>query len=89
MIMYLPVITFDAPPKSLVDLKEEYSRDVDILRKEFFKKDDPLPFSCTLEAELKPPAYRPEVIEMMKIAAKKTKVKYPHNTGLKYYPFQK
>lgn len=72
-----------------MDLKEEYTRDVDILRKDIFKKEAPVAFKCTLESELKPPAYRPEVIEMMEIAAKKTKEKYPHKTGLKYYPFQK
>lgn len=77
------------PPRSIFDLREEFSRDVDILRNEIFRKEDPEPFACTLEDELKPPAYRPEVIEMMKVAARKTKEKYPHKTGLKYYPFQK
>lgn len=87
--MIITVITFDAPPNCLDDLKEEYMRDVDILRRAIFKKEDPEPFECTLETELKPPAYRPEVIKMMEIAARGQKERYPQRTGLKYYPFQK
>lgn len=82
-------MTFDAPPKCLDDLLEEYTRDVDILKRAFYKVEEPEPYNCTLHEELQSPAYRPEVIEMMKIATKGQKEKYPHNTGLKYYPFQK
>lgn len=87
----LLVLTFDAPPSSLLDMKEEYSRDVDILRRAVFNVNNPeeFEFNCTLDIELQPPSYRPEVIQMMKIAAKKQKEKYPTYTGLKYYPFQK
>lgn len=53
------------------------------------KLDDPKEFKCTLEDEMKPPAYREEVIRMMRIAKKNQKEKYPQNTGLTYYPFQK
>lgn len=68
---------------------EEYSRDVDILRNLVTKLEAPEQFSCTLEEEMKPPAYRQEVIQMMEAAKKKQKEKYPQNTGLSYYPFQK
>jgi small subunit ribosomal protein S6 len=52
--------------------------------------DDEVPIKrCTIHEELQPPAYRKEVINMMKKAAKGQKEKYPQHTGLKYYPFQK
>lgn len=82
-------MTFDVPPKCISDLMEEYSRDVDILKRQIYKVEEPEKVECTLHEELQPPAYRKEVIEMMKIAAKGQKEKYPQHTGLKYYPFQK
>lgn len=83
------VVTFDVPPKCIADLMEEYSRDVDVLKRQIFKIEEPSNAECTLSDELQPPAYRKEVIQMMKVAAKGQKEKYPQNTGLKYYPFQK
>jgi small subunit ribosomal protein S6 len=77
------------PPNALDDLNEEYTRDVDILRRKFIRLHEPEKFECSLDDELQPPAYRKEVIEMMRIAARGQKEKYPQNTGLKYYPFQK
>lgn len=68
---------------------EEYGRDVDILRKNAAKLKEKEEFECTLEEEMKPPAYREEVINMMRIAKRNQKEKYPQNTGLSYYPFQK
>lgn len=81
--------TFQVPPQNVETLVEEYSRDVDILRNLVTKIEDLEPFDCTLEEETKPPAYRKEVIEMMRAAKRKQKEKYPQNTGLSYYPFQK
>lgn len=83
------VFKFDAPPGAIQDLREEYGRDVDIIKKEIFKVEEPEKVECTLHEELQPPAYRKEVIEMMEEAKKKQKEKYPQNTGLTYYPFQK
>ncbi|KAG5680135.1 hypothetical protein PVAND_009660 [Polypedilum vanderplanki] len=84
------IVTFDVSPKKLDDLLEEYTRDVDILKRSIFKiEDEPQKIECTLDEELKPPAYRKEVINMMEKAAKGQKEKYPQNTGLNYYPFQK
>lgn len=51
--------------------------------------EDPEKLECTLHDELQPPAYRKEVHKMMQIAKKYQKEKYPQNTGLSYYPFQK
>lgn len=79
----------DVAPKHIQDIQEEYQRDVDILRRSFFKVEEAEKVECTLQDELQPPAYRKEVIEMMNIAKKNQKEKYPQNTGLKYYPFQK
>lgn len=83
------IIKFDVPPKHLADLDEEYGRDVDIIRKLIIKVQEPEKQQCTLEEELQPPAYRKDVIKLMDIAKRKQKEKYPHNTGLSYYPFQK
>lgn len=77
------------PPNNVETLVEEYSRDVDILRNLVTKVEEPEKFECTLEEETKPPAYRKEVIQMMEAARRKQKDKYPQNTGLSYYPFQK
>lgn len=83
------VVKFDVPPTALQDLVEEYGRDVDIVKRHIFKDEQPSRFACTLHEEMMPPAYRKEVIKMMSIAKKKQKEKYPMNTGLSYYPFQK
>lgn len=80
---------FDIPPNYLQDINEEYGRDVDIVKRFIFREETSMTFNCTLEDELKPPAYRKEVIEMMRIAKKSEKGKYSLNTGLDYYPFQK
>ncbi|CRK98773.1 CLUMA_CG011922, isoform A [Clunio marinus] len=82
-------ITFDSPSKVVFDLNEEYGRDVDIVRSNIFKAEEPVKIKCTLQEELQPPAYRKGVIRMLRIARKGQKEKYPLNTGLNYYPFQK
>lgn len=83
------VLKFVVDPESIKDLDDEFNRDVDIIRKRIFKVDEPKRVPCTLEEELQPPAYRKEVIELMEVAKRKEKKKYSHNTGLKYYPFQR
>lgn len=83
------VIKFDIAPSALQDLTEEYGRDVDIIKRHIYKIEEPEKVECTIQEERQPPAYRKEVIEMMELAKKKQKEKYPHNTGLNYYPFQK
>lgn len=86
------VIKFDSPPTAILDLKEEYGRDVDIIRRHIFKLEEETleeKKPCTLHEELLPPAYRKEVIEMINLGKKNQKPKYPQNTGLSYYPFQK
>jgi hypothetical protein len=49
---------FICPPASLRDLQEEYSRDVDIVRRRIFRLETPEEFECTLHEEMQPPAYR-------------------------------
>lgn len=82
---------FDVPPQHLEDIAEEYSRDVDIVRKRIFnidKAEEPL--QCTLHEEMQPPAYRKDVQELIAIAErKKPKKRFNYNSGLDYYPFQK
>lgn len=86
------VFKIDTASQAVVDLKEEYSRDVDIIRQRVFKVQSDDKSSCTLEQETLPPAYRKEVQQMIEVG--KTQVnqftyKFKYNSGLDYYPFQK
>lgn len=86
------VLKIDTASQTVADLKEEYSRDVDIVRQRVFKAQENNNQSCTLEEELLPPAYREEVQQMIEVG--KTQVnrftyKFKYNSGLDYYPFQK
>lgn len=83
------VIQFDSPPTLISDLKEEYGRDIDIIRRNIFKLEKQPKIDCTLEEEMQPPAYRKEVIEMMAKAKRREKRPYDHRSGLSYYPFQR
>lgn len=80
---------FDCATNLIADFREEYSRDIDIVRVNVFKVEEPPTLECTLDEELLPPAYRKEVIEMMAMAKKREKPKYDQKSGLDYYPFQK
>ncbi|XP_030380156.1 probable 28S ribosomal protein S6, mitochondrial [Scaptodrosophila lebanonensis] len=82
-------IAFDTSPTKIADLKEEFGRDIDIIRRHVFKIEEPEKFKCTLHQEMLPPAYRKDVQEMIEIAKRKQKPKYNYNSGLDYYPFQK
>ncbi|XP_013106295.1 small ribosomal subunit protein bS6m [Stomoxys calcitrans] len=82
-------INFDVAPTKIADMKEEFSRDVDIIRRNVYKMEEPEKYECTLHEEMLPPAYRKDVQEMIEIAKKKQKPKYNYNSGLDYYPFQK
>ncbi|EDW68840.1 small ribosomal subunit protein bS6m isoform X1 [Drosophila virilis] len=82
-------ITFDTAPTKLSDLKEEFGRDIDIIRRYIFKVEEPEDYECTLHEEMLPPAYRKDVQELIDIAKRKQKPKYNYNSGLDYYPFQK
>ncbi|GAB0100442.1 Probable 28S ribosomal protein S6, mitochondrial [Sergentomyia squamirostris] len=86
-------LEFSVPPKNLEDIDEEYSRDVDIVRRRIYKIEDeinvPKHEPCTLHEELLPPVYRKDVQEMLAIAARKKNPKFKYNSGLDYYPFSK
>ncbi|CAG4964556.1 unnamed protein product [Parnassius apollo] len=86
------VFKIDTATQAVADLKEEYSRDVDIIRQRVFKVQNDGDHSCTLEEEMLPPAYREEVQKMIEVG--KTQInrfthKFKYNSGLDYYPFQK
>ncbi|CAH0384129.1 unnamed protein product [Bemisia tabaci] len=89
------VVEFEVAPHHLLPLKRIYERDVDIIRSNIFKVKDPAEesHSCTLDDELKPPAYRKEVQDMIAASLKvknwKPKSAWLPNTGLHYYPFQR
>lgn len=82
-------INFDAAPTKIADMREEFGRDIDIIRRHIFKVEEPEKFQCTLHEEMLPPAYRKDVQEMIEVAKRKQKPKYNYNSGLDYYPFQK
>lgn len=86
------IIRMDTTTQTVSDLREEYSRDVDIIRQRVYKASSDNDMNCTLEEELLPPAYREEVQKMIEVG--KTQVnkfthKFSYNSGLDYYPFQK
>lgn len=86
------LIKMDTATKAVMDLREEYSRDVDVIRQRIYRSQEPADAICTLEEELLPPAYREEVQKMIEVG--KTQVnrftyKFKYNSGLDYYPFQK
>lgn len=83
------VMQFDAPTPLIQEMKEEYGRDIDIVRRHIFRVDVPEPVECTLAEEMLPPAYRKEVQQMVAIAKRNEKPKYNQKSGLDYYPFQK
>lgn len=86
------VFKIDTATKAVMDLKEEYSRDVDVIRQRVFKTQECCDNNCTLEEELLPPAYREDVqkmIEMGKTQVNRFTYKFKYNSGLDYYPFQK
>lgn len=82
-------IAFDTAPTKIADLKEEFGRDIDIIRRYIFKLEEPEQQPCTLHEEMLPPAYRKDVQKLIEAAKKNQKKKYNYNSGLDYYPFQK
>ncbi|XP_059613313.1 small ribosomal subunit protein bS6m-like [Phlebotomus argentipes] len=87
------LVEFSLPPSQIEDINEEFSRDVDIIRRVIVKTENELQTpkvkACTLHEELLPPAYRKEVQEMIAIGKRKQKPKFKYNSGLDYYPFAK
>jgi len=81
------IVKFDAPAMSLSELYSEYHRDLDIIRTGFHRiKPDPV-VECTLQEELKPPAYR-EDVEKMIATGRKEERKFEAHDGLNYYPWR-
>lgn len=82
-------IEFNAPPKYIEDIYEEYGRDVDIVRRRIYKKQETEFKECTLDTEIQPAPYRKKVQDLITQARKSDKPKFEYNSGLNYYPFQK
>lgn len=57
---------FDASPALPLAMRAEIKRDVDVIRATYITLSPPTKIECTLEEEMKPPAYRPSVQDMMK-----------------------
>ncbi|KAL9903536.1 probable 28S ribosomal protein S6, mitochondrial [Glossina fuscipes] len=82
-------INFNVAPQKVADLREEFGRDIDIIRRSIYRVVEPEKYECTLPEEMLPPAYRKDVLDMIEIAKRNHKPKYNYNSGLDYYPFQK
>nr|XP_050861948.1 probable 28S ribosomal protein S6, mitochondrial [Vespula vulgaris] len=82
---------FDVPPSRVMDLIDEYNRDVDILRNRIYKEENIQPIECTLHEELLPPIYRKDVMKLMEIAEiqRKKHEKLQFNREMVYYPSSK
>ncbi|KAL2729568.1 hypothetical protein V1478_005858 [Vespula squamosa] len=82
---------FDVPPSIVINLMDEYNRDVDILRNRIYKKEKIQPIECTLHEELLPPIYRKDVMKLMQIAEiqKKKHQKLQFSREMTYYPSPK
>lgn len=83
------IVQFVAPTMTLPAVKTALKLDQDIVRSTVIKLKSKKAFECTLQDELKPPVYRPEVHQMIKEAEERVPVKekFQQNTGLDYYPF--
>ncbi len=84
------IIQFDAPPTALEQVTDSVRRDIDVIRPSLVKMRPPSKFTCTLEEELQPPAYRKDVTELIESEGKGKKPLFKRNIpGLDYNPFQK
>lgn len=82
------LFTFDLPFVHLRDLKDEYVRNVDIIRKAIHEIKQPVDIECTMYKDMIEPAYREDVQKMLKMSKKKEKKYWLPNTGIDYYPFR-
>jgi len=84
-------IYFDAPPQEIDKVVDKCQRDMDIVKSQIYKQNEPSNKKCTFHEEMLPPPYRPSVQKLMEIAKKQRRNKYDfkYNSGLDYYPFNK
>nr|CAG4650629.1 EOG090X0IQO [Sida crystallina] len=84
------VIKFDAPPSAMEQVTDAVKRDIDIIRPAVFKMEKQSLPGCMLEEELKPPAYRKDVEELIKEGRKIKEPLFKRNIpGINHNPFQK
>ncbi|KAK8393071.1 hypothetical protein O3P69_013240 [Scylla paramamosain] len=85
------LLDFVAPPIKIADITDNFKRDVDLIRPVVFNKEDPLPITCTLHQEIKPPAYRSEVQKMIQEAKQRVPIskrkRFKLVTSVGYNPF--
>ena len=84
------LIQFDAPSAAMEQVADAVRRDIDVIRPHFFKMEPKTLFSCTLEEELKPPAYRKDVEDLIQEGRRTKPTYFKRNIpGIDYNPFQK
>ncbi|KAK3862426.1 hypothetical protein Pcinc_031715 [Petrolisthes cinctipes] len=85
------LVRFVAPPSSITNISDNCLRDLDIIRPFISKVEGQPAISCSLHQDLKPPAFRPEVHQMMEEAKKRVPIyarnKFKLNTPMGYNPF--
>jgi small subunit ribosomal protein S6 len=84
------LMKFDAPSSAVEHLNDEFKRDIDLIRTHVVKCEEPVKQECTLEEELKSPAYRKDVQQLVEESRKTVRKQFKQNSpGFDYYPFQK
>lgn len=83
------LMTIDLPTPRMYEFKDECLRDLDIIRTRLFRIQPKESKPCTLEEELVPPSYRPDVKKLMQMDKKHREGKWKPNSGIDYYPFQR
>ena len=73
------LIHFDAPTSAIEKVQDALRRETDVIRPHLLKKETPPSFTCTLQEELQPPAYRKDVQELISEGRKIKKTHYKMN----------
>lgn len=85
------IFNCDLQEKILHELKDEFDRNQNVLRKAFIEVRPRAPVECTLQEELQIPSHRPSVQKMIYEGRQVPKFRkiWEPNTGLDFYPFHK
>ncbi|ODN06149.1 putative 28S ribosomal protein S6, mitochondrial [Orchesella cincta] len=82
------LIRFDSSTTTIEVLKDEFRRDIDVVRNGFVRIRPEENIECTLDEEMKPPAYRQDVKDMIEEGRRREKYKFQPKTGLEYNPWR-
>lgn len=83
------ILKFDVSTQLKADLNQEVNMDVDVLRCKIIPINEQKDYDCTLEAEMQPVSYRPDVKQLLQLQEKSKKKHWLPQMGIEYYPFQR